>query len=135
QPGHSEGRSNRGRMIAWVIAGVNLVLLAATGLGSPAPTAVGIWELILAAALGVTLLLIVVGVLTGRARITRRAQVTPVFLVAALALPVLVSVVVGLVQGVPLAAVVRSALPYAAFLPVALLGLLIGPLPRLSVIT
>jgi O-antigen ligase len=31
--------------------------------------------------------------------------------------------------------VVRSALPYAAFLPVALLGLLIGPLPRLSVIT
>lgn len=122
-------------MIAWVIAGVNLVLLAATGIGSPAPTAVGIWELILAAALGVTIVLIVVGVLSGRARITRRAQVIPVFLVAALALPVLVSVIVGAIQGIPLVAVLRSALPYAAFLPVALLGLLIGPQPRLSVIT
>jgi O-antigen ligase/polysaccharide polymerase Wzy-like membrane protein len=122
-------------MIAWLIAGVNLALLTATGIGSPAPTAIGVWELILAASLGVTIFLIVAGMLTGHSRVARPAQIVPLFLVAALALPVLVSVIMGVIQGVPLAAAVRSALPYAAFLPVALLGLLVGPAPRLGLIT
>ncbi len=122
-------------MIAWLIAGVNLVLLGATGIGSPAPTAVGIWELILAAALGFTIFLLVAGAFTGQVRVTSRAQIVPLVLVAALAFPVLISVIVGLLQGVPVDAATRSALPYAAFLPVALLGLLVGPAPRLGVIT
>ena len=122
-------------MIAWLIAVVNLVLLTATGIGSPAPTAIGVWELILAATLGATILLILAGVLTGHLRVIQPSQVVPLFLVAALALPVLVSVIMGVIQGVPFAAALRSALPYAAFLPVALLGLLVGPAPRLGIIT
>src|SRR5262249_34019921 len=96
---------------------------------------VGIGELILAAALAVTLFLVFAGILTGRARIVSRAQIVPVLLLAVFALPVFLSVIVGVIQGVPLAPAARSALPYAAFLPAALVGLLIGPVPRIGIIT
>lgn len=122
-------------MMAWLVAGVNLLLLTATGLAAPAPTEVGVWELVLAAGLGLTLLIAATGVLTGRARIVHREQLVALLVIPALGFPVVVSVIVGVLRGITFDAALRSALPYAAFLPVALLGLVVGRERRLSVVT
>ena len=121
--------------MAWLVAGVNLVLLAATGLAAPAPIAAGMWEMVLAAGLLVTVGLVVAGILAGRARIVDREQLGPLLALVAFALPIVLSMMVGGLRGLPLAASVRSALPYVAFLPVALLGLLVGRQARVAVVT
>jgi hypothetical protein len=122
-------------MMAWLVAGVNLALLAATGLGAPAPVAVGIWEIVLAAALGFTLLLLAVGIVVGRARISSREQLVPLLLLPAFGAPVIISVVMAVLRGIPTDLAARSAIPYVAFLPVALLGLLTGRDRRPAVVT
>lgn len=121
--------------MAWLVAGVNLVLLAATGLAAPAPIAAGMWEMVLAAGLLVTVGIVVAGILAGRARIVDREQLGPLLALVAFALPMVLSMMVGGLRGLPLAASVRSALPYVAFLPVALLGLLVGRQARVAVVT
>jgi hypothetical protein len=122
-------------MMAWLVAGVNLALLAATGLAAPAPVAVGTGELMLAAGLALTVILLLVGLVTGQVRIVSREQLVPLLIVPAFGIPVVVSVIVGVLRGIPFDAAVRSALPYAAFLPVALLGLLVGRERRVGVIS
>ena len=122
-------------MMAWLVAGVNLLLLAATGLAAPAPTEVGTWELVLAGGLVLTVLIVAAGVLAGRARIVHREQLVPLLVIPALGFPTVLSVIVAVLRGIPFEAVVRSALPYAAFLPVALLGLLVGREKRVAVVT
>lgn len=122
-------------MMAWPVAGVNLLLLVATGLAAPAPTAVGTWELVLAGGLALTALIVTTGILTGRARIVHREQLVALLAIPALGFPVVLSVIVGVLRGIPFDAAVRSALPYAAFLPVALLGLVVGRERRVAVVT
>ena len=127
--------ADSGRMMAWLVAGVNLLLLTATGLAAPAPTEVGPWELVLAGALTLTVLIVASGMLIGRARIVHREQLVALLVIPALGLPVVLSVIVGVLRGIPFDAAVRSALPYAAFLPVALLGLVVGRERRLGAVT
>ena len=122
-------------MMAWMVAGVNLLLLAATGLAAPAPTEVGVWELVLAGGLALTVVILVAGVVIGRARIVRREQLVPLLVIPALGLPVVISMIVGVLRGIPFDAALRSTLPYAAFLPVGLLGLAIGPKARVWAVT
>jgi hypothetical protein len=122
-------------MMAWLVAGVNLLLLAASGLAAPAPTEVGTWELVLAAALALTVVIVAAGILTGRARVLHREQLVALLVIPLLGLPVVLSVIVGVLRGIPFDAALRSALPYTAFLPVALLGLVVGGRARLAVVT
>jgi len=122
-------------MMAWLVAGVNLTLLAATGLGAPAPVTVGPWEIVLAGALGFTVLLIVTGVVVGRVRIVSREQLVPLLLLPAFGAPVVISIVMAVLRGIPTDLAARSAIPYLAFLPVALLGLLVGRERRPMVVT
>ncbi len=122
-------------MMAWMVAAVNLVLLAATGFGAPAPVAIGPWELVLAGGLLCAIVLLALGIASGRARILAREQHAALLLLPAFGLPVIVSVGVAMLRDIPLDAAARSVLPYAAFLPVALLGLLSGPRSDLRVVT
>jgi len=122
-------------MMAWLVAGVNLTLLAASGLGAPAPVTVGTWEIVLAAGLGFSVLLLGIGIVVGRARVVSREQLVALLLLPAFGVPVIVSIVMAGLRGVPTDLAARSAIPYLAFLPVALLGLLVGPERRLIVVT
>ncbi len=121
--------------MAWLVAAVNVLLLAATGFAAPAPVSVGAWELVLAGALAFAVILAGLGIISGRARLTSRDQLLPLLLLPGLALPVVGSVVMAAARGIPFDAAVRSALPYLAFLPVALLGLLVGPGRRPELVT
>lgn len=135
-PGQGTGSVPGGRRIFAVLTlGVNSLLAFATLLTAPAPEAVGFWELALAAGTGLAVLLALLGVWAGALRITERAQLVPLLLLPAFGLPVVASALLGAAHGVPAGAIVRATLPYAAFLPLVLLGLMSGTRqPRLITI-
>ena len=105
----------------WLIGSVNLVALLATLLGRPAPTEIGPVEIGLALAAG---LAVAVSVAT-RPRSGGRAPTAGRFglLIACLIVwPVLLSLVVGAVRGVPVSASLRATAPYVAFVGFGFMG-------------
>lgn len=111
------------------------MLAFATLLAAPAPEALGPWELVLAGGLVLLVILLAAGAWAGMLQLDRREQLLPLLLLPAFGLPVVISAVVGALHGVPGAAILRAALPYVAFLPAILVGLLAGDRARPSLVT
>jgi len=121
--------------MAGVVFAVNSALLLACLLGSPAPQAIGVWEVTLAGAIAFTVGLLVITRMTGAMTARFREQLVPLLLLPAIGIPLIISAAVGLTAGVSLGAAVRASVPYALFLPVILLGFIVGRRGSLWVIT
>lgn len=131
EAGGKDGR----RIFAGLTLGVNSLLVFATLLASPAPESVGPWEVALAGGLVLVMVVLASGVWTGAFRLASRDQLLPLVLVPAFGIPVVLSTILGAAHGVPAGAILRAVLPYVAFLPVILLGFIVGDRPRLALVT
>jgi len=109
-------------MMAGAVLAVNLLLLAATLLGEPAPREVGRWEVMLSAGVVAATALLAVRLLRRRPLHPGPSTRVAMLATACFAIPVIGSILVGALRGVPFDTAFRSALPYLAFMPVALLG-------------
>jgi O-antigen ligase len=121
--------------MAGVVLAVNSVLVLASLVGNPAPQSVGPWEMLLVGTVAATVGLLLVTGVTGLLAVRYRHQFVPLLLIPAFALPLLVSIVVGVAAGVPMGAALRATAPYVLFLPVLMLGLIAPrPAPGLTTI-
>jgi hypothetical protein len=109
--------------MTWLLGIVNLVLLLLAGVAEPAPRDVGPVELAMVAIAGLTMVVVIAAMLRSRPEPLGGQPAHALAALAAYAVPFIVSVVVSAVNGIGFAEGIRSAIPYLAYLPIALLGL------------
>ncbi len=112
-------------MILWLVGAVNFVLLTASVVANPTPEAPGTWEVVM-----------VLGSVAATSVILWRLATRPFVvedffrrlllnLLTAFALPVIISLAVASVRGVPLMLSLRATVPYVVFVPIGLVGLVV----------